>query len=257
MAINAITGYTGVYTPNRVQNASLRYGMNAASNMEEYTKQSVQTAATAPNASCPYYSFTDDEAFVHAIEAFPERLEKDTFTPSNFRYRYSAPNETETVDKMSLLGASYEELGQKEAVSVKKMNQSFASAYPANDPKETGIKGILQKLFERKTVFNAAVLDVNNDKKVSVDEYAAFLTAADIKSKDKNSFDTSLATGEITDDGLKEAFSLLAVNSKNKKEKKLLIDYQRNFFAKIGAALGLDSEKETFKTEIQKLDTIA
>ncbi len=261
MSIAEISGLSGFYSPYAVQNSSVRYGMNAASNMEEYTKrqsaQSFLTGIETISAVSAAPNFADDEAFVHAIESFSEQLEKDEFTPSKFRYRYSADN-GEAVDKMSLMGAAYEETGRKNSVSVSKMNKQFASAFPSPEQTEetTGIISFIKKLTSRKSAFSAKALDSNRNGRVETEEYAAFLALADIKSKDKNSEDISRMDGTITDEGVKEAFSYLAVNSKDRKEKKFLTGYMQSFFGGIKDELGLDETAEDFRRETKGLNIV-
>lgn len=244
MSINAITGYSGIYD-GKVQNVSMRYGMNAAYNMNAFVQSAPKRAVEIVEAPA-IDKETDDEIFATALEKFAEGLEQDTFTPSKYRYQYSTVNEGE-FDKLALLGAAYEEMGQKTETPVKKMTQMIQKFYP--NVKKSGKEG--------KSVFNAKVLDTNKNGKVEVDEYGTFLALADIKSKDKDSEDISLMTGEITDEGTKEAMSYLAVNAKNPITRFRLTRYMRDVFSKLQDKLNLSEAKETFNQEVKDLNLIA
>lgn len=218
MSVSVIDGNFGRYDGS-VQNPSVRYGRNAASNMEEYTNaQSLNAYKSAQNIRYTP-NFADDEAFIQAIEGFADKLEKeDSFERLNYEYKYTKANQGH-IDKISLLAAAYEEMGGAKT-PVQAMNDKLNRAHKTD-------------------IFNTQVLDTNENGLVEIDEYGAFLALADIKSKDKNSTDPHDMTGTITSEGTKEALSYLAVNHKNKTVQAQLINYARNTFKNLQDNLGL------------------
>lgn len=246
MSINAITGYNGIYD-GKVQNPSIRYGMNAANNMQIFTEEGSKKAVESITENRYIQdSNSDGEIFAKALEKFAQGLEQDEFTLSKYRYQYSTVNEGE-FDKLSLLGAAYEEMGRKENIPVKKMTKMIQEFYPSI--KKSGKEG--------KSVFSAKVLDTNKNGKVEVDEYGTFLALADVKSKDKSSEDMSLVNGQITDEGVKEAMSYMAVNTKNPFTRFKLTRYMRNVFANLQKNLDLSEAKEKFESEKASLNMLA
>lgn len=238
MSINAITGYSGCYT-GRVQNPSIAYGMNAANNMEIYTRKQAEQSGERVASLQHIFDPADDETFVKAVEGFSKKLEQDEFTPMKYRYQYSTVNEGE-FDKLSLMGAAYEEMGRKKKISNRKMSDMINQAY--FEPKTSDKK--------ERPAFSAKVLDTNRNGQVEVDEYGAFLALSDIKSKDKNSTDVSIMDGNITDEGVQEALSYLAVNTKNPIQRWRLTSYMRKVFKGIQKDLGLKETNKEFKKEL-------
>ncbi|MCD8025049.1 MAG: hypothetical protein LUE64_05895 [Candidatus Gastranaerophilales bacterium] len=230
MSINAITGYTGIYSAQNVPDASIRYGRNAANNMEQFMTRPIE----APVSIYEGNSFEDDEIFATALEKFAAALESDEFTPSEYRYKYSTVNEGE-FDKLAMLGASYEEMGAQKEVAVNKMTKLLQGAY-------------------NKAKLSAKPLDTNRNGKIETAEYSAFLALADIKSKDKNSENVSIIDGSITDEGVKEAVSYLAVNSLNPITRFKLNKSSRSVFDQINKSLGLEEAGKEFQA---KLDYMA
>lgn len=234
MGVNVINGSFGKYD-GKFQNPSVRYGRNAASNMEEYINRlSVDTISGANIV--PYtVDYTDDDAFVRAIEGFGSKL--DSSGGDSFEYRYTKANDGR-IDKISLLAASYEEMGQRAKASVGEMNDRLNRAHKTN-------------------VFNFGVVDTNENGLIEVDEYGTFLALADIKSKDKNSLDPKIMTGVITPKGTDEAVRYLAVNHQNKGKRAELINYIRNnIFKKLQDNLGLTKTLGTHNETSGALDIL-
>ena len=95
--------------------------------------------------------------------------------PLKFEYRYIP---TEKYSTQALMGNAYEELGKKTEVSVKELNEKLQS------PELT-----------------AEALDLNNDGKVDIAEYATSTMATDMLDTDQTKCDVKNLDGKITNKG--------------------------------------------------------
>lgn len=215
-----INGAKGIYD-GKVNNSSARYGRNSASNYLGYindlridtSNPSINTKNLATNNQSTF------DAKMDGIDAFIKQLDKEisSLPPIQFEYNYSE-NKGGKLDVISLMGASYEEMGSKSYVSVKdlnkKMNETFREksvlAQIADKVKGffTGEKTPKINFHPFRPKLDTAVCDFNKDKKIDIGEYATSILIADKLSDGE-------INGTITNEG--ENASLAYVNKKNQK----------------------------------------
>ena len=139
------------------------------------------------NATDNYMNYTKD-------------LEKsDNMPPLAFEYRYVPDGKYSTL---ALMGNAYEELGKKTEVSVEELNKKFADTN-----KEIGQKSGVELC--------ADALDLNNDGKVDLAEYATSTMATDmLDSLDEKTMPTvNNIDGVITNKGENAALKLYTKNN--------------------------------------------
>lgn len=139
------------------------------------------------NATDNYMNYTKD-------------LEKsDNMPPLAFEYRYVPDGKYSTL---ALMGNAYEELGKKTEVSVEELNKKFADTN-----KEIGQKSGVELC--------ADALDLNNDGKVDLAEYATSTMATDmLDSLDEKTMPTvNNIDGVITNNGENAALKLYTKNN--------------------------------------------
>ncbi len=201
-----ITGKNGVYS-NNIKAQDVRYGRNAANN---------------------YKSYIEDMGKGEAPVQFAYQ-----YIPSGGKYSLQA-----------LMGNAYEELGQKTAVSVETLNHKF-------DKTAQEIKKINHQILSENpdaqiidADFTAEALDLNNDGKVDIAEYATSTMAADMLDGDPNRCSISNLDGVITNKG--EDASLPLYRKENAKNAKKL-------FTEIHQGFGLNKAMQEFKSNPNNL----
>ncbi len=177
--IDGIKGkYDGVVT-----NPSERYGRNSVQNFYSYLQEPI---AKDNNATPPILDFSGTE---EANKENIEQMEKYTqandaylnsLPPLEFEYRYM-PNihKKGEIDKEALLGAAYEQLGQRDEVAVEDLEKTFA---PTED-------------------YTSKPMDLNKDGKVDKKEYSTSILAADLLSKPAGT-DIDGVDGTINNQGM-------------------------------------------------------
>ena len=167
-----ITGSKGKYD-KKVHNLSVRYGRNAVNNFKKYLSQyNLSKPVKAPDLSG--LAQVSDDTFDKKMKEFDKYLTSLDKTikkmpPIQFEYRY-LPQTLNGIDTMALMGASYEELGKKTSVSVSSMTD------------------MLQKSFGQEV--DARVVDLNQDDKIDIAEYATTILVADkLSSPDNKTID--------------------------------------------------------------------
>ena len=201
--IAIINGNTGIYD-NKITNSSIRYGRNAAANHLDYLNK--LSGAATPQ---PQLNNVSGDKFVKSNEEYLNSL-----PPLDFEYQYM-PQEGK-VDKLALLGAAFEEMGQKIAVGVDELTQKLNQSIP---------------------MASAKALDINNDNKVDVSEYATTILTADMLSKNPNALDAKNVTGKINKQGLYANIAYVIPQNEN---------VAKSEFGKIHQAFGLDEAKNDF-----------
>lgn len=179
--IAIMNGNNGIYD-NKIQNPSVKYGRNAASNNFEYLKKLKGSMSTMP----PQMQSTTGGNLLksHITELKTDQLVKynNEFLASlpqlDFEYQYMPEGK---LDKMALLGAAFEEMGKKLTMGVEELTQKLKPAIPTA---------------------SAKALDINNDNQIDVTEYAASILSADMLSKNPNMLDAKNITGKINKQGL-------------------------------------------------------
>lgn len=139
------------------------------------------------NATDNYMKYTNDLA------------KSDNMPPLAFEYRYIPEGKYSTL---ALMGNAYEELGKKTEVSVEELNKKFADVN-----KEIGQKSGAELC--------ADALDLNNDGKVDLAEYATSTMATDmLDSLDEKTMPTvNNIDGVITNKGENAALKLYTKNN--------------------------------------------
>lgn len=138
------------------------------------------------NAASNYLNYSKDLA------------KPNNMPPLEFEYRYVPEGKYSTL---SLMGNAYEELGKQTELPVKKLNEKFAD--------------LNKQLSKTGVELSAEALDLNNDGKVDIAEYATSTLATDmIDNLNANSMPTvKNVDGIITNKGEKEALKLYVKNN--------------------------------------------
>ncbi len=202
-----INGQNGIYD-KKVNNQEVKYGRNAANNYTAYTKN---------------------------IANSPE------MPPLQFEYRYIPQGKYST---QALMGNAYEELGQRTEVSVAELNQKL------NQDKqkiEELNKQILARNPESSVAhpdFAADALDLNEDGKVDIGEYATSTMAADMLDGNPSKCDITNLDGVITNKGEDASMGLyMKQNMKNAK----------TVFNDIHKTFQLDKAMNEFKSNLNNM----
>lgn len=165
------------------------------------------------NATDNYMNYTKD-------------LEKsDNMPPLAFEYRYVPDGKYSTL---ALMGNAYEELGKKTEVSVEELNKKFADTN-----KEIGQKSGVELC--------ADALDLNNDGKVDLAEYATSTMATDmLDSLDEKTMPTvNNIDGVITNKGENSALKLYTKNN---------IQQAKQIFTNLYNTFNLNNAMNEFKS---------
>ena len=190
-----INGSTGIYD-GTIKNSSVRYGRNAVNNHQNYIKTFDVTSSKLPKIKSKKLMGLSDDKFskkLQQMDSSLETLDKSLEQPINYELRYQPENKKGTVDTMALMGAAYEQLGQKASVSVRKAN------------------AMLKKSFlQLKNMVSAKSLDINKDRKIDLSEYASYMLASDMLSTEPTSSDLKRTniTGTITNQGENASYEL-------------------------------------------------
>ena len=159
-----IDGAKGKYD-GVVSNPSERYGRNSVQNFYAYLEQPLKNDN---NATPPILDFSPNpettDKNIENMEKYVNENDKylASLPPLEYEYRYM-PNihRKGEIDKDALLGSAYEQLGQRDEVSVEDMEKTFA---PTED-------------------YTYKPMDINKDGKIDKAEYSASILAADLLSK--------------------------------------------------------------------------
>jgi len=178
-----IDGASGKYNETNVTNPSVRYGRNAVSNYYSYLEQPLLTdnMATPPILDFGVNPETADKNAEKMEKYVKENNDYlNALPPLEFEYRYM-PNihKKGDIDREAVLGAAYEELGQRKEVSVKD----------------------IEKAFGMDDNFTAEPMDINKDGNIDIGEYASTIIAADMLSKNKDATDKNNIDGTINSQG--------------------------------------------------------
>lgn len=173
--------YLEVASQNENVNSSVKYGRDAVKNVH---KQMVSPLLNDPHTPAPILGFVPspevEEDNIKKLDQFVVSNDEylKSLPPLEFEYRYMPNLGVGKIDKNALLGAAYEELGEKE-VTVEQFEDAC--------------------LIDKKTM-TARPLDINNDGKIDVSEYATNILATDLLSK--GTTDVSKVDGTINTKGL-------------------------------------------------------
>ena len=157
-----IDGAKGKYSEENVTNPSVRYGRNSIQNFYSYLEKPI---ISDNNATPPILDFN---ASSDKTDKNIEKMEKyvkendiylNSLPPLEYEYRYM-PNihKKGEINTNALLGAAYEELGERKEISVKELDETIA--------------------FDKN--YSTKPMDVNNDGKIDIAEYSSSILAADM-----------------------------------------------------------------------------
>lgn len=192
--INAKTAYIngskGIYD-NKITNPSVRYGRNAANNYQGYISDFQIDIVDLPKMKgLSKLSKDEFEAKMAQLDEVVEKLNAQKFPPINFEYTYSELND-DSIDMMSLMGASYEELGGV-FVKTSELSKKLKDTFTPSIFKQiiSNIKALIKgrptsKITYHREKLSAKGADLNNDGKIDIGEYAANILASDLYSDGK------------------------------------------------------------------------
>ena len=176
--ITKIDGSKGKYD-STVTNPSTRYGRNAVNNFVNYMEQPIVNDKM--NAA-PILDFgLNPKAAEENAEKVDKFLKENdeylkSLPPLEFEYRYMPNIKRGTIDRNALMGAAYEEMGQKHSIDTKD----------------------IEGMYGKDSTFTTKPLDINNDGKIDLGEYSSSILAADMLSKapepDMNNIDGTINT---------------------------------------------------------------
>ena len=157
-----INGTRGKYD-GIVSDDSVRYGRNAVENNLRYMEAPIVNERVNP---APILDFMPtQQADVNNAKALNNFMDRNdaylaSLPPIDFEYRYMPNIGKGKVDGKAVLGAAYEEMGEKE-LPVKE----FENRYMIDDS------------------MTAEPIDINGDGKIDLAEYGSTIVAADVLSK--------------------------------------------------------------------------
>jgi len=191
-----INGSAGMYD-GKINNTSVKYGRNAASNHYSYLEdlkgkpidKSIDT-----NLLMKWTKNIDDKYLDNLDKFINENADElNKMPPLDFEYQYMPQGaDGKNLDKMALLGAAFEEMDRKISVPVQEMTDKLKQAFDS---------------------LSAKALDVNKDGEIDIAEYSASILASDMLSKNENTLDSANIDGKINKKGLYA--SLAYANEKN------------------------------------------
>ncbi len=181
-----IDGSSGKYD-NKIKHPHVRYGRNAISNYEKYiafrTNRLIKNTPT-------------EDSFEKAQEIPPEtsvqtkRKKARKAAPFKFELKYMPGTVNYlSLNTMALIGASFQEMGRKTNISKEKLAEILKNKFKNS----VGIE---------KEEINTKVLDINDDDKIDVGEYAASVLASDMLSRGTSGVKLDNIRGSINNDGI-------------------------------------------------------
>ena len=156
-----INGANGLYD-NIAADKSVRYGRNAIHNFGLY-QEKLRAPLNSPNLK--NLNEVDADTFHKTMSDFSRFI--DELPPLDYEVKYMP---TIKLDKKALFAAAYEEMGQKETVEVDELTSKIQRKADSLSGKG-GFK------------MSARALDLNHDKKITVDEYATSILLKDALSR--------------------------------------------------------------------------
>ena len=167
-----IYGKSGIYD-NVIQNKDVRYSRNAANNyISAYSVENIPAIPQRPEMpdlntkSDDFYDKLD--RFIAESKLYLEELDKaDNQTPrAKFKLKYATLNNGK-INPISAVAMAFEELGKNLEISVHKLTSKLSESTDTD-------------------LVSAKSLDLNNDGKVDVAEYASSILVEDMLSSNKD-----------------------------------------------------------------------
>lgn len=185
-----INGKNGIYD-NKIIDSSARYGRNAANNYQGYISDfQIDVVKLPPAKGLNKLSQDEFEARMAEFDKAIEKLNAQKIPPVSFEYTYSELNGN-SIDTISLMGASYEELGGV-SIKTKELTKKLKDTFTPSIFKQiiSNIKALIKgrptsKITYHREKLSAKGADLNNDGKIDIAEYAANILAGDLYSDGK------------------------------------------------------------------------
>ena len=237
-----INGRNGIYD-GKINNPSVRYGRNAVDNYKGYVSDFQFNAVKLPNTK-GLASLTEDkfESRMAQLEDAINKIDEQKMPPVNFVHTYSELKDG-LIDTISLMAASYEELGGtsiKTAALSKKLKDMFTpSIFKQLTLKfKAFLKGIkTPKIKYHPNKMSAKAYDLNDDGKIDTAEYAASIIVSDNLSNGKTD-------GTITNQGMNKSLAY-AIESN--------FDVAREELSEIYESYNLKAAQEEFLSDPNNL----
>lgn len=224
--VNNVAIFNGDKGPydNKINNASVKYGRNAIANHFAYLRSDNK------------FDFSNMNEKDLKDDTFEKKMAKNESiaqnNSSNFECKYLPGNVNyQSLDKMALIGAAFEEMGQRTEVSLDEANKQLQNSFGNN--------------------FSANALDLNGDKKIDTAEYAASILLEDMAGKNPVQLERKNITGVVNNQS--ELNTLRYFHNKNK-------EITSNLLGEIYKMFGLGDAKKEFENNtnnLLKLDAIA
>lgn len=226
-----INGSNGIYD-GTINNPSVRYGRNAGNNYKNYVQSLDSSMDKFPQIKTGKLLKSSDDKFhkeVAKLNSALDNLDKSTDISLSYEFRYQPKSQKGVVDAMALMGAAYEQLGQKASISVRKATNMLK-----------------QSCSEFKKSVSAKALDINKDRKIDLSEYSSYMLASDMLSTEPTSSDLKRTniTGMITNQGENASYALF---------NKEIEDVARNIFKSIQSDFKLTEAQAEFVGESNNL----
>ncbi|MEI7475281.1 MAG: hypothetical protein WCK67_10950 [bacterium] len=184
--VSHINGQNGPYN-GRIDNNSVKYGRNAISNYQEYTKKLGEPIDhnDLPNLESLQKDLLDlssKEISPQSLDNFENWMNRQNEKLINgplvaFKLKYLPEKNVipHEINKEALLGASFEDLGKRESVPVSELTETLQNVMGDS--------------------VSAKAFDINNDGKIDCGENATAILIKDMA--DKHSTEEVLETGNI------------------------------------------------------------
>lgn len=181
-----IDGSRGKYS-KKVQDPSICYGRNAIHNYKSYIKDLKFNPVELPDLK-DLHTLKQDEfdKKMSELDKALCKIDKQKMPPIDFSCRYMP---SRFINQYALMGAAYEAMGKKTAISTKELTKSCQKTVDEiyKDPKIS-------------PEMSASAVDINKDGKIDIAEYSTTILVADALSK-SSKFDTRNIDGSFTNTG--------------------------------------------------------
>ena len=201
--VAVISGYSGAYD-NFISNPNVRYGRNALNNYKGYLK----------NYNLPRIesNISPDDTFevrLQKIQEFSQKVSQQQaqMPPINFKYSYMPIEQRGVVNQDAVLGAAYEEMGNRMVVSTQEMDT------------------VLNTLSANQAQLTSSSMDLNKDGNIDIAEYSTSMLLADMLDED-GPVDVRNIDGIITNKGENKLLAYGLANNKDIAYKTYLSLYQ-------------------------------
>lgn len=190
-----IDGRHGIYD-NKVKNESVRYGRNTVYNQKNSVTVFANCSVASNNMGIQIGEVDNSKKLnaIHYPDLCIDVFNTDVAKEINYKQTYM-PKNNGKIDTMALMGASYEEMDKNIEIPVSILANNIAQSHQFS----ASIDEIAAHYF-------VSQLDINNDKKIDLSEYALTILLADVLSDYGN---CPKVDGSVTGSGKKNAIRYL------------------------------------------------